>query len=55
MRMIAEYQLTDEEIDYLLTIKRNTEIEIASRFVRSKHNKHYRFPFREVSGEEERE
>lgn len=44
MRMISEYALTEEQIDYLQTIKKNTEIEIASRFLKSKHNKSYRFP-----------
>lgn len=43
--LIDNYHPSEEQEDYLRTIKNNTQIEIASRFKKSKHNQNYRFPF----------
>ena len=44
MNLIENYRLTHEQEEYLSIVKKNTELEIASRFTKSKHNNLYRFP-----------
>lgn len=47
MKMIHNYTRTAEENRKLEKIKANTMMEINIRYLRSEHNRHYRFPFKE--------
>lgn len=53
--LIENYHLTQEQEDYLRSIKNNTQLEIASRFRKSKHNQNYKFPLMNQQGREQEE
>lgn len=55
MKMIHGYSRTGEENRKLEKIKSNTMMEINLRYLRSEHNRHYRFPLQENDSEEEGE
>lgn len=49
MKMIHGYSRTTDENRKLEKIKSNTMMEINLRYLRSEHNRHYRFPLRETT------
>lgn len=51
--MINNYSRTNEENRKLEKIKSNTMMEINLRYLRSDHNRHYRFPLSEIESEVE--
>lgn len=53
MKMINNYSRTPEENRKLEKIKSNTMMEINLRYIRSDHNRHYRFPLAEIDSEPE--
>lgn len=44
MKLIKSYNPTDEELKKLERIKINTMMEINIRYLRSEHNRYYKFP-----------
>ena len=44
MKLIKNFKRSSEETDRLERIKVNTVMEINLRFLRSEHNRYYRFP-----------
>lgn len=51
MKMIYGYSRTAEENRKLEKIKSNTMMEINLRYLRSDHNRHYRFPLKDNDSE----
>lgn len=54
MKMIKNYKRLPEEVQKLEKIKNNTMMEINLRYIRSEHNRKYRFP-KNISDEESEE
>lgn len=44
MKMIKSYSPSEEEVKKLERIKINTMMEINIRYLRSEHNRYYKFP-----------